>query len=190
MKVNLTTLIAALILPSATSSCTTFGLNGGCDSAEAHLSAGVEAAMDDDPVSKAFYDGFLGPLFRLYEKSRGSDTTICYGDFPSNQLQTDSGAVALGCDKIPLDQGTFGAFGVTFPITYSTQLALVPLMMWTTATSETVSPAFCIATQSPTCSGGGFTFGVTLNSDTLVALSEISNLGPFDQLLAVVGKVM
>ena len=125
----------------------------------------------------------------LYE----SDLPVfCAGDFKTSDYKETRQMDSLGCKSIPLSSAPeFGTVAGQIPIPRLLQESLISLYLWKTLTEKTVTPAFCMAMRTPTKNCSDFTFGMAVNVDTILALSEVlPATGAGDALLAFTRALM
>lgn len=117
---------------------------------------------------------------------------FCSGDFTTSDYAETSQMERLGCQTLPFSSDLeFGTVAGEIPIPPMLQESLEGQSLWTTATPTTVTPIFCMGTRIPTESCGDFTFGMSVNSETVLALTEaLPAAGAGGALLALTEALM
>lgn len=138
---------------------------------------------------------FIDPLAEIATQIAmyGNETpSFCIGDFTTSSYVETSQMEPLGCQSLPFSsQLEFGTVAGQIPIPPFLQDYLEGHSLWTTATAATVTPTFCMGTRFGTAECDAFTFGMVLNSETVLALSEaLPAVGPGGSLLALTEAIM
>ena len=117
---------------------------------------------------------------------------FCSGDFTTSDYAETSQMESLGCQSLPFSSDLeFGTVAGQIPIPPMLQESLEGQSLWTTATPTTVTPVFCMGTRLPTANCGDFTFGMAVNSETVLALTEaLPAAGAGGALLALTEALM
>jgi len=154
------------------SNCPIYGFKGACVSTGV-VEGAIESAMCDDASSVEcnVFKVFLKPMSDMYSLYADPKPSACLGDFGAEEIASNDDLGNQGCASLPVTDGKYGAFGVTFPISPILQSTMVPLSMWKVVT-DVVEVAFCSLLQLPTGTCSGFTFGAVINDGALHALIE------------------